>query len=118
MTAKELAWSLGVAVLGEKGRSHLGKLVATYGEAVVAEAAAEAVREKPGEPKAWLTAACEARAKSRSAPKADGDQALLDRDPRPQWVIDAGFPDIWQAESSGCGPGNFRKFAGGKRVTA
>lgn len=63
-TSKEIVWLLGIALLGEGGRSLLGKLVNTYGEVLVADALSDATREKPGEPRSWLSAACAARAKA------------------------------------------------------
>lgn len=42
----------------------------------------------------------------------------LAADARPPWALAAGFPDRWQAESAGCGPGNYRRFRDGRRMTA
>lgn len=115
MSVKDRVWALGIALLGEKGRAKLGKLVATHGEAQVLEALQAASREQPGDPYPWLVAACEARA---SPAKVNGAQADLLADPRPAWAIDAGFPDRFQAENAGCLPHNARKFRDGKRVEA
>ena len=122
MSAKEQVWTLGLALLGERCRPMLGKLVATYSDSVVAEALAAAAREQPVDPKAWVTAACAAR----GAPKANGrdhrgqrtTEDLLDCDPRPPWLEGTGFDDVWQAESAGCGPGNARQFSNGQRAQA
>jgi hypothetical protein len=64
MTAKELVWTLGPALLGERQRGFLGKQVATYGEVLLAEVLSECAREQPGEPKAWVVAACAARSQT------------------------------------------------------
>lgn len=121
MTAKDRLWAIGVALLGEKGRAHIGKLVATYGEAVVLDAMQAANAEQPGDPKAWIVAACEARKK----PKANGKhaetnsaQGLLDREPWQPWLNGTGFATIFEAESAGCGPGNAHKFRDGSRAAA
>lgn len=124
MSAKDRLWTLAQAMLGEQKtwRTFVGKAVATYGEPVVLDGLVQAAAEEPLEPKAWLTKAWEARAKARPAvAPANGHQPqttldLLNRDPRPTWVVEAGFPDIFQAESHGCGPGNYRKFREGRRV--
>lgn len=122
MTDRERVWALGPALLGDTpaNRKLLGQLLGQHGETAVAEVLAEATLDPPIEPKSWLIAACTARGKS--APKANGNHApqstldLLNRDPRPDWVVKAGFEDIFAAETSGCGPGNFRKFRDGQRV--
>lgn len=121
MTPKERLWAIGVSLLGEKGRAHVGKLVATYGEAVVLDAMQAANAEQPGDPKAWIVAACEARKK----PKANGKHAetnsgldLLDRQPWQPWLQGTGFATIFEAESAGCGPGNAHKFRDGSRAAA
>lgn len=123
LSAKDRLWALGIALLGEKGRSFLGKAVATYGEEAVLDGLSEAAREEPGDPKAWLTKAWEARRTVR--PKRNGHhhadettEDLLSRDPRPAWVVSAGFVDIFAAESAGCGPGNAAKFRNGQRLDA
>jgi len=122
MTAKDRLWALGVALLGERGRSFLGKAVATYGEPAVLEVLHACNAEQPGEPKAWITKALEARAKQPA--KANGNHGqqtmddLLKRDPRPEWATAAGFSNIFEAESAGCGPGNFEQFRNGARVAA
>ena len=123
LTPKDRIWAMGVALLGEKGRAHLGKAIATYGEAVLLEVLADATREQPMEAKAWIVAACEAR--GRAKVKANGRHAepqttrdLLERDPHPEWAVRAGFNDIFAAETAGCGPGNADKFRDGQRVAA
>jgi uncharacterized protein YdaU (DUF1376 family) len=122
MSAKDRLWAIGVALLGEKGRSHIGKLLSTYGEAVLLDALSEATREQPGDPKSWLVAACEARGKAKPA-KANGHHHqeqttmdLLNRDPHAEWATKAGFKNIFEAESAGCGEGNAHKFRDGKRT--
>ena len=122
MSARDQVWQIGVALLGEKGRPLLGKLASTYGDDVLADALAAMAREKPIDAKAWLTAACAARAK----PKANGrdrrgeftTEDLLACDSHPPWLEGTGFGDVWAAESAGCGPGNARQFRDGKRVQA
>lgn len=124
MTAKERLWALGVPLLGDGARALLGKLAKAHGEELLAKVLAEATLERPVDAKAWVIAACEAKAKTRPvsgvAPGgyASGTnvQALLDREPRPQWVRDAGFDDIWAAENDGCFEHNAAQFHNGKRT--
>jgi hypothetical protein len=124
LTAKDRIWAMGVALLGDKGRAYIGKTVATYGEEAVLDVLAEATRERPIDARAWIVAACEARAKAKPAranwkhPEPPNVLDLLARDPTPDWALAAGFPDIFHAESHGCGPGNFRKFRDGRRIEA
>lgn len=115
LTAKERVWLLGVPLLGDTAasRSLLGKLSKTYGEDALARVLAEATADPPAEPKAWLVAACEA-AKTRTNGHHQPD--MLDN-PTPDWALRAGFENRFLAESAGCGPGNFHKFAAGRRVT-
>lgn len=114
MTAKDRVWMLGVALFGEGGRGLLGKLAKAHGDEALAEVLAEATLERPIEPKSWVTAACEARAKAK--PRNGHEPVDLLADPTPQWAIDAGFPDRFQAENAGCGPGNASKFREGRRL--
>ena len=115
LTAKERVWLLGVPLLGDTAasRSLLGKLSKTYGEDALARVLAEATADPPAEPKSWLVAACEA-AKTRTNGHHQPD--MLDN-PTPDWALQAGFDNRFLAESAGCGPGNFHKFAAGRRVT-
>lgn len=113
LTAKDRVWLLGVGLLGEKGRGLLGKLVSTYGDEVLAGVLADATQEKPLEPKAWITAACEARKVATGNGKREPD---LFADPKPEWALKAGFPDRFQAENAGCLAHNSHKFRGGVRV--
>lgn len=114
LTAKERVWLLGVPLLGDTAasRSLLGKLSKTYGEDALARVLAEATADPPAEPKAWLVAACEA-AKTRTNGHHQPDMLA---DATPDWAIRAGFENRFLAESAGCGPGNFHKFAAGRRV--
>ena len=116
VTAKERVWLLGVPLLGESGRALLGKLAKSYGEEVLAEVLAEATIEKPVEAKSWITAACDAKAKRRAA-MADGLPAEMRDDPRPQWAIDAGFGNRFEANNARCYEHNAHQFRGGKRIT-
>jgi uncharacterized protein YdaU (DUF1376 family) len=125
MSVKDRLWTLGIALLGEKGRPKLGKLVATHGDTVVMDALQAAAREQPGDAFPWLLAACEARAK---APRLNGNRNhdarppttddLLARDARPPWLDGTGFDSIFDAEGAGCGPGNANEFSGGRRIAA
>lgn len=115
MTAKERVFSVGVALLGDKGRSLLGKWSATHGDELLAEVLADAAAEQPHEPKGWIAKTLEARAARR---KADGGSSPLDRNERPAWLQGTGFSTLWEAESAGCGPGNARQFRNGQRVPA
>jgi hypothetical protein len=121
MTAKDRVWLLGPPLVGDKGRSALGKLAKTYGEEMLAQVLADATLEKPINPLPWITAALMSR-KATTPPKANGNHApqstldLLNRDAHPPWVTEAGFEDIFAAESAGCGPGNFRNFRDGRRT--
>lgn len=119
MTAKDRVWLLGPPLLGESARGLLGKLAKAYGEETLAEVLAQATLERPIEPKAWVTAACETRAKAQ--PRANGRQpeqpGLLD-DPRPDWALAAGFPDRFHAENAGCTKGTAKHFREGRRMAA
>ena len=116
MSAKDRVWMLGIPLLGEGSRGLLGRLSKTYGEDVLAKVLADATADPPIEPKAWIVAACEQAAKARPAMPQQAD--LLGGDPAPEWAVTAGFENRWVAENAGCGPGNFRKFSGGKRIAA
>lgn len=114
MTTKEMVWSLGPALLGERSRSLLGKLVATHGEDVVAAVLADCEREKPGEPKSWVRAACMNR---QQGPKSvAGNLNDMLSNPTPAWAISAGFGSRFEAENSGCTEHNHRQFQDGRRV--
>lgn len=118
LTAKDRVWLLGVALLGDGARGLLGKLSKAHGDDVLADVLAEATLERPVEPKAWVTAACAAKAKDRQ--KSNGHHQapvdLLD-DPRPEWAIGAGFPDRFNAENAGCNRFNAKHFRDGRRVS-
>lgn len=115
-SAKDRIWSIGVALLGEKGRSLLGQLVAKHGEDVVDRAIAATAKEQPGEPKAWLVKACEAEAATeRRANQLGCERGLLD-DPKPTWALNAGFSDRFMAENAGCLEGNAHRFRDGRRI--
>jgi hypothetical protein len=116
MSAKDQVWTLGPALLGEKARGLLGKLVATHGEDLLAEVLSECAREKPGEPKAWIVAACAARQQAIK-PGAGAANDLMSN-PTPQWALSAGFTNRFEAENAGCTERNFRQFAKGQKVAA
>lgn len=116
MSAKERVWSLGPALLGERQRSFLGKLVATYGEEVLASVLADCAREKPGEPKSWVVAACASR---QQGPKS-GAGAFSDAscNPAPGWATSAGFKTRFEAENAGCTERNHKSFRNGRKAAA
>lgn len=116
--AKDRVWTLGPALLGEKSRGLLGKLVAQYGEDVLAEALGAAVAEKPGEPKAWVVKACEAAAKRQEAAAKLGGHPELLADTKPEWALRAGFANRFEANNDGCFEHNAEQFRDGKRVAA
>jgi hypothetical protein len=121
LTAKDRVWLLGPPLLGEgnAARSLLGKLAKAYGDEVLAEVLAAATLDPPHEPKAWVTAACAARAKA-APPKANGHhqaQADLLDDAKPEWAINAGFRDRFIAENAGCTQFTAKNFRDGKRVS-
>jgi len=119
MTAKERVWTIGVGVFGEdqSARKRIGKLAGTYGDEVLAEVLAQAVIEKPADPMSWVTAACEARKLARPKPNGHEAQQLdMLADPTPQWALDAGFRNRFEAENEGCRPGNASQFREGRRV--
>jgi uncharacterized protein YdaU (DUF1376 family) len=118
LTAKERVWSLGVPLLGEAQRPHLGKLAKTYGEEVLAAVLADATLERPVDPKAWVIAACERR-RTASPARVNGHHEPVDllADPKPQWALDAGFATRFEAENAGCYRHNAASFRGGKRTT-
>lgn len=116
MSAKETVWSLGPALLGERQRSFLGKLVATYGEGLVASVLADCAKEKPGEPKSWVVAACASRQQGRKS----GAGASLDAlsNPAPWWAVSAGFKTRFEAENAGCTERNHKSFKNGRKAAA
>lgn len=116
LTDRDRVWAMGPPLLGDTptSRSLLGKLAATYTDAVLADVLAEAVIERPSEPKAWVTAACAARGKAR--PKVNGHEPIdLLGDPTPSWALQAGFTDRFTAENAGCNRNNAAKFRDGRR---
>jgi hypothetical protein len=116
--AKDRVWTLGPALLGEKSRGLLGKLVAQYGEDVLADVLSAAATEEPGEPKAWIVKACEARSKQQAQAAKLGGYAELFADPKPQWALDAGFANRFEANNDGCFEHNAAQFRDGKKVAA
>ena len=114
LTAKDRVWALGVPLLGETARSHLGKLAKTYGEELLASVLADATMERPIDPKAWVTAACEKRKTERPANGHEPHDLLSD--PKPDWALQAGFATRFEAENEGCTRSNSHKFRDGKRV--
>lgn len=115
-SAKDRVWSIGIAVLGESGRSLLGRLVKQHGEDVVDRAIASTVKEQPGDAKSWLVKACEAEAKAKKRDDQLGGQGDLLDDPKPQWALDAGFATRFEAENEGCHKRNAHQFRDGRRV--
>lgn len=109
MTAKEQVWTLGPALLGDKARSVLGKLVATHGEELVSAVLADCAREQPGDPKPWVIAACAKR---------HGKPLSMLGDANPSWVTSAGFKNRFEAENAGCTERNHAQFANGKKREA
>ena len=118
LSPKDRVWLLGPALMGEKSRGLLGKLAGAYGDELLAEVLAEATVEKPIEPKAWVTASCEAKAKARPTATKPQTQADLLADPTPDWALQAGFPSRFEAENEGCTPFNAKRFRNGKRLAA
>lgn len=116
MTAKDVVWSLGVRLLGKSSRPFLGKLVSDHGEVIVAAVLADCEREKPGEPKSWVRAACATRQQSAKS-GADGANEML-ANPTPAWATAAGFSSRFEAENAGCTERNHRQFVHGKKVAA
>lgn len=120
LSAKDVAWSLGVALLGDKGRGMLGKLAKTYGDHVLLEALRAAQAEMPlHDPKSWLVAACEARKATAQAEKASVQTTIADlanRDPHPAWLEGTGFDNLFVAESEGCFEHNRAQWRDGKRI--
>jgi len=120
LTDRDRVWAMGPSLLGDTptARSLLGKLASTYTDAVLADVLAEATLERPSEPKAWITAACAAKAKARPRPNGhhQAPADLLD-DPKPSWALEAGFTDRFTAENAGCTRGTAKHFRDGKRVS-
>lgn len=95
----------------------LGKLAKVPGEEALAEILAEATLNPPINPRPWVIATCEARSKQK--PKTNGHvQADLLADPKPEWAIQAGFANRFDAENAGCKQGNAANFRAGRRVNA
>ena len=118
LTARERVWAIGVPLLGESGRSHLGKLAKTYGEELLAAVLAEAMGDPPADPKAWVTAACERR-KNAAPARANGhgpSDPLGEEEASPKWATDAGFGTRWEANNEGCYRHNAAQFKDGRKV--
>ena len=50
-------------------------------------------------------------------PQRHRDREAADRDdPRPQWALDAGFPNVYEARNDGCHERTAHLFRDGKRV--
>ncbi len=110
LPAKERVWILGPVVMGEKGRSHIGRLVKAHGDEVVAAVLADAYGQLPlADPGAWVAAACVAMAKRKPAGPTAGDA-------KPIWAIKAGFSNRFEAENAGCYEHNAALFRDGKRI--
>jgi uncharacterized protein YdaU (DUF1376 family) len=77
MSAKEQVWTIGLALLGEKGRPYLGKQAQAFGDELLAAVLADAVREQPVHPQAWITKACTTRAtaKPNKPPRVNGTRS-------------------------------------------
>lgn len=123
LTAKERLWALGVPLLGDGARGLLGKLAKAHGEELLAKVLAEATLERPVDAKAWVIAACEAKAKAKptnghAGGFSGGGRELLDHDSREPWAIKAGFEDTWAALNAGCYEHNAAKFRNGQRLQA
>lgn len=116
--AKDRVWTIGPALLGEGARGLLGKLVAQYGEDVLADVLSAAATEEPGEPKAWIVKACEVRSKQQAQAAKLGGYAELFADPKPRWALDAGFANRFEANNDGCFEHNAAQFRDGKKVSA
>jgi hypothetical protein len=110
MPAKERVWLLGPALLGERGRSLLGKLSKQYTDEVLAEVLCEAATQKPIDPKSWIVQACEARKTHR------GTAANPLSNPTPAWATNAGFSNRFEAENAGCREGSAHLFRDGRRI--
>jgi hypothetical protein len=120
LTAKDRVWLLGPPLVGDKGRSALGKLAKTYGEEMLAEVLSQATLERPIEPLAWVTAALQQRAKARPPDRNGHQQEHLDltANPKPEWAIKAGFPNRFEAENAGCKERTAHLFRNGQRIAA
>lgn len=116
MSDKDTVWTLGPALLGDKARSVLGKLVATHGESLVAAVLMDCAREKPGESKSWVIAACASR--QQQAKTAPGSTISALSAPTPAWAISAGFKNQFEAENAGCNERNFKQFVNGLKLEA
>lgn len=120
MSAKERAWAVGVALLGEKGRPFLGKLASTYGDELLAAVIADTAHHKPVDPKAWITTTCAARAAAKKRGNDGGASpgVLLGQDSSPSWLEGTGFENVFDAENAGCRKGNAHQFREGRKVAA
>lgn len=116
MSDKDTVWTLGPALLGDKARTVLGKLVATHGEELVAAVLSDCAREKPGEPKSWVIAACACRQQQAKSPAGSTNEAMAN--PAPSWATAAGFKNRFEAENAGCTERNHKQFANGQKKEA
>jgi hypothetical protein len=124
VTASDRVWAIGVPLFGStaQARGFVGRLVKTYDAELLASVLAETTATPPsGDLKAWVIAACEAR--KTSAAQANGgnhgsrEEPDLLRDPHPDWALQAGFVNRFEAENEGCYKHNAAGFRDGKRIT-
>jgi hypothetical protein len=115
-TAKDRVWAFGPVLIGgsaQVAKTLLGKLVKAHGETVVDEVLTACAVQKPGEPKAWIVAACLQRAVSAGR---TGDRKPEGfEDPRPRWAVGAGFANRFEAASAGCWQHNAKAFRDGRK---
>lgn len=94
--------------------------------AIAVQAKCEQWRKDGGQyvphPSTWLNEGRWQDEVSANTPMDQGVMTAADRDamddanPRPQWVLDAGFANVWEARNDGCNERTWRHFRDGKRV--
>lgn len=121
LTAREKLWLLGPPLLGDTdgNRRLLGKLAKDHGEEVVVEVLAQATLDPPQDPKSWLVAACAARGKTKTNGRGHHDEHEdMLANPKPQWALEAGFANRFDAENERCFEHNAKQFRNGKRIAS
>ena len=116
MTAKERVWAFGPALIGggdATARTLLGKLVSAHDDEMVDEVLTACAAEKPGEPRAWIVAACLQR--TRSTQRFGERRPELFDDAHPKWATGAGFATRFDAENAGCWQHNANEFHDGRK---
>lgn len=116
-SADEIIFGYGVPLLVNAGtsekqaRSFLGGLRKGHGDAALIDGLRNCMKAKALQPLEWLAAALPPRESKPHSPE-ERDRA----NPRPKWVLDAGFANVAEARNEGCNEKNAHEFRQGQRI--